>query len=149
MTTSSRNWWIGGVIVVVLIALIAWGGTREVPQQPTVGTSVAVSPPPASARAGAPTPIAWEVRASAGAVTTHTAVHWGPASNPGSLGTDVTPAASGYPNILPDYASESFALPRSFTGAIVFPTAGTAFYRAHAIIGGLHYWSPEYAIRVE
>ncbi|MDO8599421.1 MAG: hypothetical protein Q7S02_04890 [bacterium] len=149
MTTSTRNWWIGGAVVVVLIALITWAGTKEEPQQAVVGTSVVVLSPSASASAGGPTPMTWEVRAPVGSTATHTAVHWGATSNSGALGTDVTPAASGYPNLLPDYAEGSYALPRNFTGAATFPTAGTYYYRGHAIIGGLHYWSPEYTIQIE
>lgn len=149
MTTSARNWWIGGAVVVVLIALITWAGTKEEPQQAIVGTSVVVVIPAASALAGVPMPIAWEIRAPVGSTATHTAIHWGVTSNPGALGTDIAPATSGYPNLLPDYAEGSYALPRNFTGAVTFPSAGISYYRGHAIIGGLHYWSPEYTIRVE
>lgn len=148
MATSKRNWWIGGAVVIVLIALITWAGTREEAQQPIVGTSVAVQSPPASARIGTPTSFAWEVRASVGSTAMHTAIHWGPTSTIGELGTEVAPGAAGYPNLLPDYAQGSYALPRTFSGALTFPSAGTAYYRAHAIIDGKHYWSPEYSVEV-
>lgn len=149
MATSKRNWWIGGAVVIVLIALVTWAGTREEAQQPIVGTSVVVRSPPVSARIGVPTSFAWEVRASVGATATHTAVHWGTNSTSGELGTEVAPGAAGYPNLLPDYQQGSFALPRTFSGAITFPSAGTVYYRAHAIIDGKNYWSPEYAIVVQ
>lgn len=149
MTKPAQRWWIGGAIVIVLIVLITWAGTREEPTQPTVGTSVAVQAPPANARAGTPVPLSWEVRAAVGSSATHTAVHWGPTSTSGELGTEVAPGAAGYPNLLPDYAQGSYALPRTFSGALTFPSAGTVYYRAHAIIDGKHYWSPEHVIVVE
>ncbi|MBI4434718.1 hypothetical protein HY635_02790 [Candidatus Uhrbacteria bacterium] len=149
MTASTRNWWIGGVVIVVLIALITWAGTREEPTQAIVGTSVVVQSPPAGARAGTPTAFTWEVRAPVGATATHTAVHWGTSSTSGDLGTEVAPGAAGYPNLLPDYAQGNFSLPRTFSGAITFPTAGTSYYRAHAIIDGKNHWSPEYSVVVQ
>lgn len=149
MATSKRNWWIGGAVVIVLIALITWAGTREEAQQPIVGTSVVVQSPPANARAGTPTSFTWEVRAAVGSSATHTAIHWGKNSTSGELGLEVAPGAAGYPNLLPDYTAGSFALPRTFSGALTFPSAGTVYYRAHAIIDGKHYWSPEYAIVIQ
>ncbi len=149
MAKSARNWWLGGAVVVVLIALITWAGTREEPTQAIVGTSVVVQSSSASARVGAPTTLTWEVRAPVGATATHTAVHWGTSSTSGELGTEVAPGAAGYPNLLPDYAQGSFALPRTFSSAITFTTAGTQYYRAHAIIDGKNYWSPEYSVVVQ
>jgi len=70
-------------------------------------------------------------------------------STSGELGVDVAPGAAEYPNVLPDYAQGSFALPRTFTGAVTFPAAATYYYRAHAVIDGKHYWSPEYMIVVQ
>ena len=150
MKKSARNWWVGGAIVIVLIALITWAGTMaEEVQQSTSGTAVEVSAPPASGRAGSPVPLTWGVQAPVGAVATHTAIHWGTNSVAGELGTDVGPGAAGYPNLLPDYAQGSFALPRTFTGAVTFPAAGTYSYRAHAIIDGKNYWSPEYTVVIQ
>ncbi|MBI4450141.1 hypothetical protein HY634_03715 [Candidatus Uhrbacteria bacterium] len=150
MKNSARNWWIGGAIVVVLIVLITWAGTRpEEVRQSTSGTSVAVSAPPVSGRAGSPVPLTWGVQAPVGAIATHTATHWGTSSTSGELGTEVAPGSAGYPNLLPDYAQGSFALPRTFTGAVTFPSTGTYYYRAHAIIDGKNYWSPEYSVVVQ
>lgn len=150
MKKSARNWWIGGVVVLVLIVLITWAGTRpEDGRRSTSGTSVAVSAPPIDGRAGTPVPLTWDVQAPVGAVATHTAIHWGTSSVVGELGTEVGPGAAGYSNLLPDYAAGSFALPRTFTGAVTFPVAGTFYYRAHAIIDGKNYWSPEYAVVIQ
>jgi hypothetical protein len=148
MATSARKWWIGGIVVLVIIVLITWAGTREEPVQPIVGTSVVVQSPPTSARVGTPVPLTWEVRAAVGSSAAHTAVHWGSNSTSGDLGTEVAPGAAGYPNFLPDYAQGSFALPRTFSGAFSFSVAGTYYYRAHAIIDDKHYWSPEHSVEV-
>lgn len=138
--------------MLVLIVGIAWLGTRENgtrPEIPVVGIAVVVANPPAVAKVGAPTTMRWLVRAPVGSTTTHTSIHWGTVSRAEALGTDVSPTQSGYPNLLPDYAAGTFALPREFAAALVLPETGTYFYRAHAIIGGQHIWSPEYAVRVE
>ncbi len=149
MKKSARRWWIGGAIVLAVIVLITWAGTREEPQRGAVGTRVAMSAPPASGRAGIPVPLTWDVQAPVGAIATHTAIHWGTNSVAGALGMDVTPSAAGYPNVLPDYAQGSFGLPRTFTGAVTFPASGTYYYRAHAIIDGKNYWSPEYVMVIQ
>lgn len=141
---------IGGIVVLALVAGISWFGTQEDGAAPAVvGTSVVIVDPPARATAGTPVGIRWSVQAPVGSTATHTAIHWGSASRLGTFGTDVIPQASGYPNLLPDYASGNFPLPRAFSGALTFAPPGTYFYRAHAMIGGLHYWSPEYNITVE
>ena len=141
---------------VVLFVGIIWIGTGEEPiarrvQAPAV-TEIAVvvqAAPPLNTRASVATPFTWAVGAPVGHTATHTAIHWGTASRTGALGLAVAPADSGYPSILADYASGSFALPREFSGAVTFPSAGIYYYRAHAIIDGKHYWSSEYTIRVE
>ena len=150
MTVPVRYWWIGGVVVVILISLITWMGVREDERaQVSVGTSVVVLAPPEGARASVPVSFVWEVRAPVGSTATHTAIHWDAVSHSEAFGTDATPAASGYPNFLPDYATGSFALPRSFTGIVTFSAAGMYSYRAHAIVDGKHYWSPEYSVVVQ
>lgn len=136
---------------VALVAYITWVGVRgEQPKELVMrGYATIVSAPPANARVGEATPFTWEVRAPVGAAATHTAIHWGTTSVPGTIGTDVAPADAGYPEHIRDYESGTFALPRSFTAAAVFPTSGISSYRAHAIIDGKHYWSPEHQVVVE
>lgn len=142
--------WVVGIVIIALVALVAWFGTKEeVITHATYGTAVLVSTPPANASVDVPTSLTWEVRAPVGASTTHTAIHWSTTSHPGVFGTDAAPAAAGYEGMLPDYAQGMFALPRTFDGVLMFTAPGTYSYRAHAMIGDLHYWSPEYQLVVE
>lgn len=137
-------------VALVLVGLIAWFGVREQRSSRAIfGTSVVVLEPTANTTVNTPTPVRWEVRAPVGASTVHTAIHWGPTSNPGIFGTDVAPADTGYASMLVDYASGMYALPRTFEGVVTFSATGTYAYRAHAIIDGAHYWSAEYTITVE
>lgn len=154
--TNARKWGIGTAVVVLAIIFVTWLGTRPEDASPTilapagVGPSVTVDAPVATAKAGVPTSFTWTAIAPVGIIASHTAVHWGTTSRPGTLGVDVAPGASGYQNLTPDYATGSYALPRSFTAAVVFPSAGTYYYRAHALVGTTrtNIWSPEYTAAV-
>lgn len=64
------------------------------------------------------------------------------------MSTDVSPSASGYSHLTPDHASGSFDLPQTFSASITPDTAGTLYYRAHAIVNGLNYWTNEMSISV-
>ena len=145
--------WGVGIAVVLLIAGVTWLGTQPEPQKSVsmvvVGTRVSVVAPPVSGRAKVPTPLTWSVAAPVGSFAAQTAIRWGTVSKSGDLGLSVTPQAAGYPNFIPDYTTGTFALPREFSSAVTIPATGTYAYRAYAAIGGKHYWSPEYTIRVE
>ncbi|MDO8463460.1 MAG: hypothetical protein Q7S96_04300 [bacterium] len=151
--TKSGNMklWIGALVVLLLIAFITWQGVREdvAVQESTLGTAALLRVPPESAAVGEAVVLRWEVRAPVGASTTHTAIHWGTVSVPGILGQDVASAQTAYPELISDYASGTFSLPREFSGGIVFPQPGTYYLRAHAVIDGQHYWSPEHTVEVE
>lgn len=82
-------------------------------------------------------------------MSVHTAVHWGPDSDPREFGQDIGPADSRYTEFTSEFAQGNFALPREFTASITFPTAGTYFYRFHAVVDGVNFWSPEYQIQIE
>lgn len=146
----------GSIALLLVLIFVAWVGTREEPTKVftsatpiAAGISVVVPVPPANTRAGVPVSMTWSVRAPVGAVATSSAISWGSTPNPTQLGTDASPAAAGYPNLLPEYARGSFALPREFTAPVVFDQPGTHVYRAYAEIDGRHYWSSEYSITVE
>jgi len=84
----------------------------------------------------------WEVKTSEDTTILHTAVHFSTKSHPGSLGTDINPANSGYESLTSDYASGSFTVPKSFTASII-PPSDPFYYRVHAIVDGKNYWSEE------
>ncbi|MDO8425651.1 MAG: hypothetical protein Q7T01_04040 [bacterium] len=149
-----RAWkkWVGALVLLALIAFIAWQGVAEEPRavpQALVGTAVILRDPAASAALGEAVSFRWEVRAPVGASAVHTAIHWGSVSVPGTLGYEVAPDATAYSEFLSDYATGQHALPREFTGAIIFPQPGTSFLRAHAVIDGVNVWSPEHQIVIE
>ena len=149
---SRLRWWGGGALVLLLIVFITWMGVRS--QEPSLpvplrGTAVLVTARPETAQVGVSVPFVWDVRAPVGAVATSTSLQWGRTSHPGAMNVMTTPAAVQYSDSLSDYMRGSYALPRTFRGAVTFPSAGTYFFRAHAVIDGQQYWSPEYSIRVE
>ncbi|MBI4142819.1 hypothetical protein HY480_03025 [Candidatus Uhrbacteria bacterium] len=149
---------VGIGIAVIVFAFIVWMGVREsvapttsesTGTTVTVGTTVSVVVPPIRSRAKEPVGFTWTVHAPIGSTATHTAIHWGAVAHPGVLGADVTPAVGGYPNALPTYAAGTFVLPREFSGSLTFPTRGTYFYRAHAVVDGKNVWSAEHSIVIQ
>ena len=123
--------------------------TNEVPSiYLSYGTS-------SSATEGQPVSFGWDIGADTGGVlqgagfgATHTAVHFDTVSHSGSWGTDVTPAQSGYADFTKEYASGNYAFPATFNGTAIAPAGGSGllYFRAHAIIDGKNYWTPEQSI---
>ncbi|MFH1430028.1 MAG: hypothetical protein ABIG71_00720 [Candidatus Uhrbacteria bacterium] len=150
MLRSSRRWWIGGIIVIFIIGFITWQGVREeaLPTTASFGTAVVVKDPPVQVRTGVPVQFAWEVRAPIGSIAISTAIHWGPTSI-ATVNDQTTPDELTFAGQIIDYAVGRFALPRTFTGAVVFASPGTYYYRAHALIDEKNIWSPEYEVVVE
>ncbi|MEW6722265.1 MAG: hypothetical protein AB1324_03315 [Candidatus Micrarchaeota archaeon] len=110
--------------------------------------SISVVAAPSTAASGKNFNVTWNVSGPAGTIM-HTAVHYDTVSHPGDFGTDVGPAQSGYPSLTPEFASVESAIPDDFTASIAAPSApGKIYYRAHAIVGGKHYWTEERTVEV-
>lgn len=151
--SSQYGWvWMVGIIVVVAVALYIL--QRNVPEtSPTdVAGEAAVVVVPNNAAGvynvsvpdvvpdGAIFSVDWDVSAPEETTITHTAVHWGVASQD---------AFGDYPNATQEYYSGSFQIPSHFETNIAAPKDAEAIYgRAHAVIDGVDYVSEEFVVPV-
>jgi cytochrome c553 len=85
--------------------------------------------------------ILWAVSGE-GMSASHNEIHYGPKSNPGTLGTDVDSPA-GYSSLTTEFSSGDYQLPMDFSTTITPEGTGTIYLRAHSVIDGKHYWSEE------
>ena len=146
---------LGGIVLIGLIALIVI--VVVVVFRPTGEEIGEVIPPqipeitvlsaPTTAEAGQEISFSWRIE---GLETTipHTAIHFDYSSNPGAYDVEVTPGASGYGSLTPDFASGEFSIPDEFSATVTPDQTGTLYYRAHAIIDGKNYWTNERSIAV-
>lgn len=72
-----------------------------------------------------------------------TTIYYGTTSAPGAFGDYITPEDAHYMYELKDFLQGNYGIPLRFIGSTNFPTPGTYFYRAYALIDGRHYWSQE------
>lgn len=107
--------------------------------------SVAIVSAPPSVPLGEDFEVVWRVDSPVQKEIAHTAVHYGANSIPGVLGTEAGPAASGYQFVS---LIQKGTIPGTFTSSIGTRSPGTLYFRAHAIIDGNNYWSPERSILV-
>lgn len=128
--------------LLALAAVLAVAGCTATPPAaptpPIVSTSIAVTTAPTSAVATIPVSISWAIDGPAG-TTSHTAIHYGPASVPQPTGPADYPSASAY---------LSGSVPGSYEAEITPAAAGTLYYRAHTIVGEQHFWSVERTLEV-
>lgn len=73
----------------------------------------------------------------------HTSIHYGTVSTPGSLGKDVKPEDTKYIDLVKDFAKGSYNVPLQFVGNTTIIKPGTYYYRGHAIINNENYWTDE------
>lgn len=106
-------------------------------QQP--GTSVEVLSAPETAVLGKSFDVAWRVNSLQVKTIPHTAVHYGPKSQNEPL------TLTSYPNLTP---IQNGTIPANFSAKITLNLTGITYFRAHAIIDGVSYWSPEQIITV-
>ncbi len=92
--------------------------------------------------------IMWSLKSESPLMATHTAIHYDIVSHPGSFGTEIGPADSGYPSLTSEYASGSFGIPSDFSTGIIIPKGDMVYFRAHAMIDGMNYWTDEYTIKI-
>lgn len=114
-------------------------------KQKNYGISVLSAPNEASA--GAATTFTWTVDGPASVIDT-TSVRYGPASNPGVLGEEITPKETKYTEFLKDFINGEYTIPLQFIGNLKFTYPGKYYYRFHTLIQGRNYWTDEYTITV-
>lgn len=78
----------------------------------------------------------------------HTAVHFGTVSTPQELGEEVAPESTNYTDLVTDFVSGAFDIPLQFISNAPVATAGSYFFRVHALIDDKHLWTDEYTFEV-
>jgi len=103
------------------------------------GTSVEVLNAPATAVAGKSFDVVWRVNSPSVKTIPHTAVHYGPQAQVEPL------SLSSYPSLTP---VQNGTIPANFSVRITINSTGITYFRAHAIVDGVQYWSPERTITI-
>ncbi|MDD5473574.1 MAG: hypothetical protein PHU34_05430 [Candidatus Methanoperedens sp.] len=106
---------------------------------PTPGISVEVLKAPASAVAGEKFEVSWRVNSPVRKDIPHTAVHYGQESKSEPL------TLKSYPSLT---TPQNGTIPADFSASIAVNVSGTTYFRAHAIIDGVNYWSEEKMITI-
>jgi hypothetical protein len=107
-------------------------------QQP--GISVEVLNAPENASAGKSFDIIWRVNSPSEKNITHTAIHYGPESKSEPL------TLASYPILT---TAKIGKIPANFSDKITINATGVTYFRAHAIVDGLNYWSSEKMISIK
>jgi plastocyanin len=133
----------------LLIALAGCNAPTEDGSTPSPTTSpaattlaVALTQAPTSAAANSTITVKWSVAPSPSASLQipHTAIHWGTQS----VADPKSPADYG----TTQGAREPATVPANFETAFQVPGSGSIYLRAHALVGGKHYWSAEATITI-
>lgn len=106
---------------------------------PTPGISIEVLKAPASAGAGEKFEVSWRVNSPVRKDIPHTAVHYGQESKSEPL------TLKSYPSLT---KPQNGTIPADFITSIAVNVSGTTYFRAHAIIDGVNYWSDEKMITI-
>lgn len=106
---------------------------------PTPGTSVKVLNAPATAGPGQGFVVSWRVNNPTQVNIPHTAVHYGPESKSEPL------TLKSYPSLTKPLSG---MIPAEFNTTIVINATGITYFRAHAIIDGIDYWSSEMMVTI-
>ncbi len=103
------------------------------------GISVEILTAPDTAVAGKSFVVTWSVNSQVQKNIAHTAVHYGsePKAEPLTLAS--------YPSLTTPLGG---TIPANFNTSLVINTTGVTYFRAHAIVDGSHYWSPEKMITI-
>ena len=101
--------------------------------------SVEVLEAPASVEAGQNFQVRWQVNSPVETEIPHTAVHYGPEPVSGE------PTLESYPFLT---VPKNGTIPAEFEDTLLIEDAGTVYFRAHAIIDEINYWSDEQSIEV-
>ena len=108
-------------------------------QPPPVTPTIEITDAPPGAEAGSPFKITWRVNSNVEYQINHTAIHYGPESQSEPL------TLTSYTNISNVYGG---LIPATFSSNITINTPGVIYFRAHAIINNVNYWSEEKRIVV-
>lgn len=106
-------------------------------QQP--GISVQILNAPLNAAAGKSFDIIWRVNSPSEKKILHTAVHYGQESRSEPL------TLTSYPSLIPP---QSGTIPANFSAKMILNATGITYFRAHAIVDGVNYWSSEKTITI-
>lgn len=94
---------------------------------------------PESVEAGQSLQVRWQVNSPLETEIPHTAVHYGPESVSGEL------TLESYPFLT---VPKNGTIPAEFEDTLLLEEAGTVYFRAHAIVDEISYWSDEQSIEV-
>ena len=104
---------------------------------------------PKTAVAGKTTTFTWRVEGP-GTEINQTSVYFGKVSTPGSLPKTADVASTTYTvDMIKDFANGKYTIPLSFIGNIQIATAGSYFYRVHALVNGENVWGDEGTIDIK
>jgi hypothetical protein len=104
---------------------------------------------PKTAIAGKVTTFTWRVEGPVTEIPS-TSVYFGKTSTVGDLAKTVDPQTTTYTtDMIKDFANGKYTVPLTFVGNIQIATAGSYFYRVHALVNGQHIWGPESVIDVK
>lgn len=103
------------------------------------GVSVEVLKAPDTAAAGQSFEVVWRVNSPSQKQIPHTAVHYGSESKSEPLTLTSYPALTKVQN---------GTIPANFSAMIVINSTGTTYFRAHAIVDGVSFWSEEKTITI-
>jgi len=147
------------IVVVVLIVVYAKKTPPSAAPMPTPPPSAFLQKPPVvveikdapqTLKAGVVSTFTWEIKALEPATVMHTAIHYGAVQHAGEFATTTGPKLAGYPSMTKDFDGKESQIPGTFTVKIT-PTRkeiGSLFMRAHVVIAGKNFWSPEVEVKV-
>lgn len=106
---------------------------------------------PEMIKVGKTSEFTWKIETAIPVVTTHTAIHYGTLSHAGEYADASGPELVGYPKLTGDYLDRASDIPGIFTAKIIAAPddAPAMFARAHVVVAGKHYWSPQIEIKVQ
>ena len=99
--------------------------------------SIKVTSYPSSVDGEADYTIKWEVSGGTSGDIGHTAIHWGFSSASADI--------ANYPRVSQILTGKT---PQGFSSILKSPAGGSIFFRAHAIVDGIHVYSDEYKITI-
>lgn len=156
--------WLWVAVIVIIVAGILFIFQKKAPAQPTSNQTaptvtmkdIPVTPSftskPKSINAGTIFGVDWKIDAAEQTLGSETAVRWDFTSHPGTIGLDVTPEKSNYPNSTQAYAAGNFVIPGTFEDNIrtISTDAGKILYmRIVVTVAGKNYWSDEIAVSID
>ncbi len=143
------------LMIVLLVALAGCATTTIVEEppvtpepepvpEPVIETELTAKATPSTGTVGETLEFAWELAGEEGTMISHSAVHYGTESV-AEVTSETAPADTAYTS---STVAHEGSIPELFTTSIIPMNGGTLYYRYHATIVDVHYWSDEYSIEV-